>query len=85
MDQQTKYHLAFNNFETSTSKAFHNLLTNSDLTYVTLACDDDEQIQAHKVILSSMISFFHRIFLKNPHQHPLIYLKGIKHIEDHQF
>eukprot|EP00092_Neocalanus_flemingeri_P061187 GFUD01073516.1.p1 GENE.GFUD01073516.1~~GFUD01073516.1.p1 ORF type:complete len:249 (+),score=58.57 GFUD01073516.1:92-838(+) len=25
-----------------------------------------------------MSSFFHKILLKNPHQHPLIYLKGIK-------
>ena len=78
MDQSSKYHLAFDNFEASTSNAFQNLLTNRDFTDVTLACEDDGQVQAHKVILSSMSSFFHKILLKNPHQHPLIYLKGIK-------
>ena len=79
MDQKSKCHLTFNNFETSTSNAFHNLLTNLDFTDVTLACEDDEQIQAHKVILSSMSLFFHKILSNNPHQHPLIYLKDVRH------
>ena len=34
-------------------------------------------MSAHKVILSSCSTFFKDIFIKNPHQHPLIYLNGI--------
>ena len=81
MDQDSKYHLSFSNFESSTSTEFQNLFTNSDFTDVTLACGDDGQIQAHKVILSSMSPFFHKILSNNPHPHPLIFLKGIRQNE----
>merc|ERR1719220_2668024 len=59
-------------------------LKNSEMTRtffdVTLACDD-EQIQAHKVILSACSPFFRNILRRNPHQHPLLYLKGVKYKE----
>ena len=42
---------------------------------VTLACDDD-QIGAHKVILASASPFLRNILKKNPHSHPLLYIKG---------
>jgi len=45
---------------------------------VTLACEDDGQIEAHKVILSSCSTFFRNILKKNTHPHPLLYLKGVK-------
>merc|ERR550539_1470272 len=47
---------------------------------VTLACDDD-QIQGHKVILSACSPFFRSVLRKNPHQHPLLYLKGVKYAD----
>merc|ERR1740124_1479188 len=47
---------------------------------VTLACDD-EQIQAHKVILSACSPFFRNILRRNSHQHPLLYLKGVKYTD----
>ena len=45
---------------------------------VTLAFDDN-QLQAHKVILSACSPFFRSVLKKNPHQHPLLYLKGVKY------
>jgi len=39
---------------------------------VTIACEDD-QLQAHKVILSACRPFFNDILIKNPHQ------KGVKY------
>ena len=42
---------------------------------VTIACDDD-QIRAHKVILSAASPFFRKLLLQNPHNHPLLYLRG---------
>ena len=77
----SNYHLSFDKFPASTSRTFQNLLNDAEFTDVTLVCEDDIQIEAHKVILSSSSSFFHRILLKNPHQHPLIYITGIKHRE----
>merc|ERR1712112_763291 len=37
--------------------------------------------QAHKVILSACSPFFRNILRKNPHQHPLLYLKGVKYTD----
>ena len=49
-----------------------------DFTDVTLACDDNHIVEAHKVILSTSSSFFDRILKENRHPHPLIYLRGVK-------
>ena len=57
------------------------LWSDTAFTDVTLACDDDKQILAHKVILGSSSSFFRKILYSNPHKHPLIYLKGIGYSE----
>ena len=54
-----------------------------DFTDVTLATEDDKQIIAHKVIVSSGSEFFRNLLIKNPHKNPLTYLKGIKHDECH--
>ena len=51
-----------------------------DFFDITLACDDD-QIQAHKVILSACSPFFRSVLQKNPHQHPFLYLKGVKYAD----
>ena len=68
-------HQEFEGFACSTFKV---LLSDQDFTDVTLVCDEDKQIKAHKVILSSSSLLLRRILLNNPHQHPLIYLKGIE-------
>ena len=76
MDRE-KFCLRWNDFETNISSAFKELRNDKDFFDVTLACDDD-QIQAHKVILSACSPFFRTILKKNYHAHPLLYLKGIK-------
>ena len=68
--------LSWNEFQSSTVKTFQNIQSDNHFTDVTLACGDGEQIAAHKVLLSSSSSFFRNILIKNPHQHPLIYLGG---------
>ena len=64
-------------FETFTGSAFNVLFTDQDFTDVTLVCEEDKQVAAHKVILSFSSKLFRRILLKNSHQHPLLYLKGV--------
>jgi len=73
-----KFCLRWNDFESNISVAFRELRDDKDFFDVTLACDD-EQIQAHKVILSACSPFFRNILRRNPHQHPLLYLKGVKY------
>jgi len=76
MDSE-KFCLRWNDFESNISNAFKEVRNEKDFFDVTIACDDD-QIQAHKVILSACSPFFRNILLRNPHQHPLLYMKGVK-------
>jgi len=73
-----KFCLRWNDFENNISTAFKELRDDKDFFDVTLACDD-HQLQAHKVILSACSPFFRSVLKKNPHQHPLLYLKGVKY------
>ena len=72
------FNLAWNQFESCTAATFKNLLAEQDFADVTLACDGGEQVTAHKVILAACSPFFRKVLLANPHQHPLLYLKGVK-------
>jgi len=72
-----KFCLRWNDFESNISTAFRELRDDKDFFDVTLSCDD-EQIQAHKVILSACSPFFRGVLRRNPHAHPLLYLKGVK-------
>jgi len=75
-----KFCLRWNDFESNISSAFRELREDKDFFDVTLACDDD-QIQAHKVILSACSPFFRTVLKRNRHEHPLLYLKGVKYID----
>jgi hypothetical protein len=75
-----KFCLRWNDFESNISCAFRELRDDKDFFDVTLACDD-EQIQAHKVIISACSPFFRNILRRNHHQHPLLYLKGVKYTD----
>ena len=43
-----------------------------------LSCNMD-YVQVHKVILSACSNFFKSLLRRNPHNHPLLYLKGVKY------
>ena len=68
-----------NDYESNATNTFQMLWNNQNFSDVTLATVDDLQIRAHQVILSSSSLLFQNIFLKNPHQNPLIYLQDVKH------
>jgi len=73
-----KFCLRWNDFESNISCAFRELREDKDFFDVTLACDE-EQVQVHKVILSACSNFFKSLLRRNPHNHPLLYLKGVKY------
>ena len=50
-------------------------------TDVTLVCDDQIQIQAHRIILSAGSSVFSQIIGNLPQNDPVIFLRGIQHQE----
>ena len=51
------------------------------MTDVTLACEDGQQVEAHKVILAASSPFFQKLLGRNKHGHPLIYMRGVKSTE----
>ena len=54
--------LQWNDFQENIKNAFGNLREDNDFTDVTLACEDGQQMEAHKVILASSSKALNRIF-----------------------
>jgi len=79
MGSSEKFCLRWNDFETNISTAFKEIREDKDFFDVTLACEDEDQISAHKVILSACSPFFRGVLKRNRHEHPLLYLKGVKY------
>jgi len=71
-----KFCLRWNDFERNISSAFKDIRDEKEFFDITIACED-EQLQAHKVILSACSPFFKKVLYRNHHQHPLLYLKGV--------
>ena len=73
-----KIQLESNDFQENVHTTFVALRQDIDFTDVTLACEDDHQVEAHKVILAASSPFFRNMLKRNKHAHPLIYMRGIK-------
>ena len=69
--------LKWNDFQENTTSAFAVLKEDRDLSDVTLACEDGQQIEAHKVILAASSPFFFDLLKRNKHPHPLIFMRGV--------
>ena len=76
MGESVKFCLRWNDFESNISTAFKEVREDKDFFDVTIACGD-EQIQAHKVILSACSPFFRTVLRNNRHGRPLLYLNGV--------
>ena len=70
--------LHWNDFKENVKTAFGTLRNDKEFTNVTLACEDGQQMEAHKIILASSSPFFEKILQKSKHPHPLIYLRGFQ-------
>ena len=73
-----KLHLQWNDFKDNVNSAFGDLREEKDFSDVTLACEDGQQVEAHKMILAASSPFFQKLLRQNKHPHPLIYMRGIK-------
>ena len=68
----------WNDFKVNVKTAFGTLRNDKEFTNVTLACEDGQQMEAHKITLASSSPFFKKILQKSKHPHPLIYLRGFQ-------
>eukprot|EP00095_Tigriopus_kingsejongensis_P012309 maker-scaffold284_size223161-snap-gene-1.23 protein:Tk12309 transcript:maker-scaffold284_size223161-snap-gene-1.23-mRNA-1 annotation:"dna transcription factor activity" len=75
MGSAQKYSLKWNDFSVNVASTFRDLHTRNDFVDVTLACSDGSTLDAHKVILSSVSSYFRDILKTTPCKHPIIILK----------
>jgi hypothetical protein len=73
--------LRWKDFSTHLSSSISDVFTENSFSDVTLVCDDLIQFQSHKFVLSACSPVLKDLLLKNPHSHPLIYLRGIKEQE----
>merc|ERR1712126_319590 len=69
--------LKWNDFHSNISKSFTQLRHEDDFFDVTLVSDDQDQISAHKVVLSASSEYFKNILRKYKHPNPLLCLEGI--------
>ena len=67
--------LKWNDFQEN--KAFGSLREDHEFADVTLACEDGQQVDAHKVILSATSPFFQNLLQLNKHAHPVIFMRKV--------
>jgi len=58
--------------------SFQALYNNKTVTDVTLVCDDQTQLAAHKIVLSAMSPIFKEMLQSNPDPNPVIHLTGVR-------
>ena len=69
--------LKWKDFQAYASNTFRKLRTSDDFYDVTLVSDDQQQVSAHKVVLSSSSEYFKNILTANKHSHPVLCLTGV--------
>ena len=73
-----KFSLKWNDFHKNIIESYSELQATNDFSDVTLIGEDNQQIEAHRVILSSSSPLFNSIFQRNKQSHPIIYMRGVK-------
>ena len=70
--------IKWNEFENNIVSSHQELRRDADFHDVTLVCEEDQQIEAHRIILSACSSVLGSLLKRNKHSHPLIYMRGVK-------
>ena len=78
MTAMEKLCLQWNDFKENITSSFRELREDKEFTDITLACEDGQHIEAHKVVLASSSPFFMQLLKKIQHPHPLIYMRGLR-------
>ena len=77
MPTRDKFSLKWNDFQENVNTAFQSLREDTHFSDVTLACEDGQQFEAHKVILATTSPLFRNLLTNQNHPHPLIYMRGM--------
>ena len=74
----TKCFVIRENCQTIVSEAFSALHHNKEFSDVTLVCEDNQHIEAHKFVLSASSLLLKNMLLGAQHNHPLVYFWDIR-------
>ena len=72
-----KFCLKWNDFQANVSNTFKRLRTSDQFYDVTQVSDDQQQVSAHKIVLSSSSEYFKSILTSKSHSHPMLCLSGV--------
>ena len=73
-----KFCLKWNDFQQNIVGNYQALRNNADFSDVTLVCEDNQYIEAHRIILTASSLFFRSVLKKKQNFHPMIYMIGLK-------
>ena len=73
-----KFCLKWNDFQLNIRSSQEELRKSSDFTDVTLLCDEDQQMEAHRIILTACSPFFSTVLKRAKQSHPIIYMRGLQ-------
>ena len=74
---EEKVCVKWNDFQENISSSFANIRKDFEFSDVTLACEDGQQMEAHRVILAASSPFFQKLFRRNKHAHPLLCMRDM--------
>jgi hypothetical protein len=77
MDSSEELCLRWNDFQENISTMFQTIRGDNAFADVTLASDDGQQFEVHRVVLAASSSFFQNLLKASKHTHPLIYMRGM--------
>ena len=69
--------MKWHDFQQSIASSYQDLRNDTDFSDVTLVCEEDMQLEAHRTVLIACSPFFRTILKKNKHSHPMIYIRGL--------
>ena len=78
MNTSEKFCLKWNDFLGNIGSTIATMREDNEFSDVTLVCEDGNQVEAHKIILSSSSSFFQNLFRRNKQSNLLIFMRGMK-------
>ena len=77
-ENNEKFSLEWKDFTKNLFSCYHGLRIVPDFSDVTLVCEEDQQIEAHRIILAACSPFFNTVLKRNLSSHPMIYMRGIR-------
>ena len=70
--------IKWQDFNATVTRTFREIKEDGDFCDVTIVCEDDQQMEAHRIILAAASSVFKSMFKQTWHPHPVVFLRGMK-------